>query len=268
MEIGQRLLCARQEAGLSQRQLCEGIITRNMLSQIENGAAKPSMGTLQQLSVKLGKPMSYFLEEQSASENQQRMETARAAYEAARYTQVLDCLEAYKAPDAVFDWERWYLDALTRMALSRQMLAQGKTAYALTLLEQAKESGKNTPYYTQATERQRLLLCYRIKPAAAVQWMGQMPREPEAVLLQAEAFLPDAPEKAKAALDLLPQESGQWHYLQGQACRQLELYAEAIVHYKEAEAFAGEKVWPSLEECYRELGDFQQAYKYACLQKK
>ena len=49
MELGQKLRLARQEAGLSQRQLCGEVITRNMLSQIENGSAKPSMETLRYL---------------------------------------------------------------------------------------------------------------------------------------------------------------------------------------------------------------------------
>ena len=43
MELGEKLRQARMEAGLSQRQLCGDVITRNMLSQIENGAARPSM---------------------------------------------------------------------------------------------------------------------------------------------------------------------------------------------------------------------------------
>ena len=39
--LGQRIRQARQEAGLSQRQLCGETITRNMLSQIESGKARP-----------------------------------------------------------------------------------------------------------------------------------------------------------------------------------------------------------------------------------
>ena len=57
MELGKRLKAARLEAGLSQRQLCGEVITRNMLSQIENGAARPSMDTLLYLADRLGKPM-------------------------------------------------------------------------------------------------------------------------------------------------------------------------------------------------------------------
>jgi len=63
MELGEKILQARKNAGLSQRQLCGEVITRNMLSQIEHGTAKPSMDTLKYLASQLGKPISYFLEE-------------------------------------------------------------------------------------------------------------------------------------------------------------------------------------------------------------
>ena len=46
MHLGEKIRQARLEAGLSQRQLCGETITRNMLSQIENGSANPSMATL------------------------------------------------------------------------------------------------------------------------------------------------------------------------------------------------------------------------------
>ena len=67
MELGEKLKQARLEAGLSQRQLCGEEITRNMLSLIENGAAKPSMKTLQYLAGRLGKSVSFFLEEETLS---------------------------------------------------------------------------------------------------------------------------------------------------------------------------------------------------------
>ena len=46
MELGEKIRQARLDAGMSQRQLCGDEITRNMLSLIENGSAKPSMKTL------------------------------------------------------------------------------------------------------------------------------------------------------------------------------------------------------------------------------
>ena len=82
MSLGEALRQARLEAGLSQRALCGDEITRNMLSRIENGVAQPSMRTLQYLAGRLGKPMSYFLDEQAVvSSNQQVMERARRLYD-------------------------------------------------------------------------------------------------------------------------------------------------------------------------------------------
>lgn len=67
MNMGEKIRHARLAAGLSQRQLCEGVVTRNMLSQIENGSAKPSLATLQAFAQRLGQSVQYFLEEGEAA---------------------------------------------------------------------------------------------------------------------------------------------------------------------------------------------------------
>ena len=84
MDMGEKIRKARLEAGLSQRQLCGEEITRNMLSLIENGGARPSMKTLGYLSRQLGKPLSYFLEENAPdpSELAESAENLRRAEEA------------------------------------------------------------------------------------------------------------------------------------------------------------------------------------------
>ncbi len=81
MELGEKIRRARLEAGLSQRQLCGEEITRNMLSLIENGAAKPSMKTLAYLAEQLDKPLSFFLDE-AAPENDRILESARRLQQA------------------------------------------------------------------------------------------------------------------------------------------------------------------------------------------
>ena len=80
MTMGQRILRARQEAGLSQRQLAGEVMTRNMLSALEHDGANPSVATLRYLSEKLGKPVSYFLGEAVLPARQ--VETLCAAREA------------------------------------------------------------------------------------------------------------------------------------------------------------------------------------------
>ncbi len=132
MDLGQRLKYVRLQAVLSQRQLCCDTVTRNMLSQIENGAARPSMDTLAVLAARLHKPVSYFLEEVSVSPNQSRMTAARAAFSAGDYSAALEALGDYESPDPVFDGEKYLLEALCCLCLgdaARAAAAAGHTPY-------------------------------------------------------------------------------------------------------------------------------------------
>lgn len=61
--IGERVKRLRTQLGLSQSQLAGKEITRAFVSQIENGRCEPSPATLRVLAERLGKPLSYFLEE-------------------------------------------------------------------------------------------------------------------------------------------------------------------------------------------------------------
>lgn len=61
MTVGEKLRAARNTAGMTQKQLSDGIVTRNMLSQIENGKASPSVATLRAFADRLNVPASYLL---------------------------------------------------------------------------------------------------------------------------------------------------------------------------------------------------------------
>lgn len=58
--MGQKIKQLRLEKKMTQAELAEDIVTRNMLSQIENGVAKPSVSTIQEIAKKLGVPTEYF----------------------------------------------------------------------------------------------------------------------------------------------------------------------------------------------------------------
>lgn len=155
MELGEKLRQTRLEAGLSQRQLCGEVITRNMLSQIESGKARPSMATLQYLAGQLGKTVSFFLEEEGAvSVNGEKMEQARRAYARKDY----GILETYHRPDALLDQEYAYLMALSTLALGKERLEDGNALEAVPLLEQLDRS---SIYYREDMERLRRQLLLR-----------------------------------------------------------------------------------------------------------
>lgn len=62
-DLGKKIKALRLDAGMSQAELAKGIITRNMLSRIENGQALPSIQTLCYLSERLGVQPGYLLDD-------------------------------------------------------------------------------------------------------------------------------------------------------------------------------------------------------------
>ena len=127
MELGEKLRLARLEAGLSQRALCGDEVTRNMLSRIENGAARPSMKTLGCLAARLGKPVSYFLEEDTVcSPNQEIMTAVRQLFDGKDYAGAMRALAQYRAPDEIYDRERQLLEILVRLHLAEEAIGDGR----------------------------------------------------------------------------------------------------------------------------------------------
>ena len=103
MGLGEKIKQARLEAGLSQRQLGGEEITRNMLSLIEHGAANPSMKTLRVLAQRLGKPISYFLEDgaddpAALTQSADTLRQAREALTAGKNLYAAQLLELVDAP--------------------------------------------------------------------------------------------------------------------------------------------------------------------------
>lgn len=264
MEFGKKLKQARQQAGLSQRQLCGDVITRNMLSQIENGSAKPSVGTLQYLAERLGKPVSYFLEEDAVtSPNQTVMERTRAAFAAEEWDSVEAGLKDYRAPDLVFDLEYQLLKRLLALEKARKALERNQVRLAAQILEELGTIHEG--YCFRELERRRLLLLARVKPKQLTKIVRMLPGFDEELLLRAEAALQlGDPQRCGHLLDAVEDRDSRWHILRGEAYMTDRQYRSAIDCFLKAE----EESAAYLERCYRELGNFERAYYYACKRRK
>ena len=265
MELGEKLRQARLEAGLSQKQLCGEEITRNMLSLIENGSAKPSMKTLQYLAARLGKSVSYFLEETAVlSPNQATMTAARQLFDSGNYPETEKILNSYRGPDPVYDREKDLLWVLTRLELARDALRQGRQLYARKLLQQ---TPVETFCLTRELNRQKLLLLGSI-PGQRV--ADRLPGIDEELLLRAsEACAAGDPQRSLHLLEAMENHNTvQWYLLRGKTSARLQQWREATAYLHQAEQDFPRECFPLLETCYRELGDFQKAYEYACKQRK
>lgn len=261
MALGEKLRQARQAAGMTQRQLCGDKITRNMLSQIEKGTATPSMGTLRYLAGRLGRPLSYFLEEEAeVSPNEQVMRQARNRFDLADYAGAAAALEGYREPDPLHDREKKLLWVLTCQELARQAIAQQKYPYARELLEKA---AIRTPYAWEELERRRLLLLGSIPGEKVCDRLPSLDRE---LLLRAqEALAAGTADRAEKLLEAAEnQETPRWNLLRGQVHLALGKYAAAVPCLERAEESFPDQAVPRLERCWRELGDYKRAYEYAC----
>ena len=264
MELGQRLKAARLELGLSQRQLCGDVITRNMLSQIENGAARPSMDTLRYLAGELGKPLSFFLEEDAVtSPNQAVMARARGESDSKK---VLEILKEYRSPDVVFDREKELLIRLATIDLAAESAEEGKNIYAASLLEDLGplEDG----YCAEDLERRRLLLLARVKPQALGDLCEKLPGLDEELILRAKSALSQKHyDRCGALLEAVENRDVNWHFLRGQVYLAKRDYRRALQCFRVAEATHQAEVYPMMEQCAKELQDYKLAYEYACKQK-
>lgn len=266
MTLGEKLKAVRLELGLSQRQLCGDMITRNMLSQIEHGTARPSMSTLKYLAAQLGKPVSYFLEEEGAvSRNQAVMAEARQAFDRGNHAIVLEVLRRYQEPDTIYQREKALLETLARLELGAGAAAQGRKTYAAQLLS-APVPGD--VYCAPELERRRLLLLGRLGQGLG-EICGQLPSLDEELLLRCRAALAAGEgQRALALLDACEErDSPMRQLLKGRSLLLLGRYEAAAACLRKAETTHPVETAPLLEVCYRELGDFKRAYEYACKQR-
>lgn len=264
MELGEKLRMARLEAGLSQRQLCGEIITRNMLSLIEHGSAKPSMDTLKFLAARLGKPVSYFLEEDAVvSPNRQTMDAARKRFDAGDYAGAAAVLENYRKGDDVYDREAALLRKCTYLELAEQAIREKRRPYGLELLERAKPAAV---YCNDALERRRLLLLGQISGEEVSARLPSL--DGELMLRAGEALRSGDSDRARRLLEAAEDQGGsQWNFLMGLILLEGKKYREAARCFRRAEGSYPRETAPLLEQCYRELGDYRQAYEYAVRQK-
>lgn len=268
MELGEKIRQARLEAGLSQRRLCGERITRNMLSQIENGSAKPSMDTLRYLAEKLGKSISFFLEEDVViSANQSLMAELRSLVPAGEYGAAWERVAAYREPDPVFDAEFGLLKNLTALGLAEEALRDQKPVYAERIL---REMGPICGgYCREELERRRLLLLAGAQPNLRREVCTQLRELDDELLLRAGAAL-DAGD-GKRCVRLLEAcgdwETPEWNLLRAEVYLAEKEYGAALACFRKAEVVFESVCMPKMELCCKELGDFQGAYLYACRQR-
>lgn len=282
MTLGQKLRQLRHSRGLSQAQAAEGCITRNMLSQIENDQAKPSMRTLEHLANTLGVSVGWLLSDEQTDAEVERLRKARALYQAGDDE---GCLALFQQSAAQQSDEVLLLCALAAARLAGQLFAQEQFSRAQELAQKALCWNEQGLYSLSQIHSQALAVLARcaLQAGAAEDAIGQyraqylawQPSVPYHLTmaryhLQQEHI--QAAEREIWAIIELPEENrAEYLILRGRIAARREEYENAAMYLHQAEAlalspFLQRELYMALEVCCRELGDYKQAYLYASKQ--
>ena len=168
MNLGQKIKRLRNKKMMTQSELAGDEITRNMLSQIENGSAQPSLSTVAYLAGKLGVPAGYLLsegDEEFLYNKSAAMRNIKRAYTDGNFGICREmCLSSFDEYDDELEL------ILTDCCLgeAEECIKSGKLYHACSLLDDALLHSRKTIYNT-ATQKNRIfamfLLLKEISPA-------------------------------------------------------------------------------------------------------
>ena len=150
MNLGQKIKNLRVEKMMTQKELAGGEITRNMLSQIENGLAQPSLATIVHLAHKLGVPAGYLLsegDEEFIYNKTGAMKNIKRAYADKNFELCRDmCLSSFDE----YDDELELILTDSCLGLGMECAVNGRLYKACRLLDEAWTHADKTMYSTTA----------------------------------------------------------------------------------------------------------------------
>ncbi len=123
--LGEKLREARKERKLTQAALAEGIVTRNMLSRIENGAASPSLSVICALADRLSVPVGYLIDDRddgTGFRNRRLLDMILEEFSAERYDTCLTYCEALEDYEEIVNGIR----AACRFRLAKEKMYDGR----------------------------------------------------------------------------------------------------------------------------------------------
>ncbi len=153
--MGRRLKEARLSKKLTQAEVVGDFITRNMLSQIESGAATPSMKTLAYLAEQLSMPLSQLLDTPTSSDAVDELNCAKRAFSAGDYSLAITIAGRLELP--FFDEANAILSR-AHFALAQRYLKEREYASAVAQARQAAEKAQLGIYASRTLRSEALLL--------------------------------------------------------------------------------------------------------------
>ncbi len=267
MTLGEKIKQERKRQGLTQADLAAGRITRNMISLIEKDSANPSVETLKYIAERLNIPLSYIISDDDDAFYYSKMtaiEGIKAAYTAKKYQVAVLRIEKL----GKIDDELAFILADSCFELGKKALFTGSLFSAKKHFLRALELCGQTCYNTDRTEALSKMYCTvasniatpllefntdefnsSLEKSYDIEFYNYLTLNYDynfsnpvfSKHLQAKKLIRE--KNLKEALTLLS-----------------EAYAAVREEYN---AFVIFGLYTDLEICYKQLCDFEKAYKYS-----
>ena len=268
MTLGEKIKTARKNAGITQSSLAGDKITRNMLSAIENNSASPSFDTLRYLAEQLNLPLSYLL----CDDNNLFLHKKNLVIDKIRL--FLKCKEYKSCINLIkelggYDDEIAFILTECYTKYGRALLMNGAHESAKECFANALLYSKNTIYDTRSYESiipMYIAICKNVN----------------APLLEFDCEAFDKSSKANADYEFFKYVSLDYKYeYESEAYRNhidakklikernyigaLAILCDIIENkkYGEYNSYMIYSIYVDMENCYRQLFDFENAYRYS-----
>ena len=268
MLLGEKIKLARQAKKITQTQLAGDKITRNMISRIESGTANPSLDTIRYLAAQLSLPVSYLLSEDDDFLFYEKKEKISVIYSAYRSKDYAYCIEKIDSLSELDD-ELAYLLANALLERGKQNLVRGALHSAAKDLARAEGCLKLTVFNTAH-------ISAVLKMYSSIASNIQAPllefNESEYVEGLYSTFDYDIYRYLMQDYEYEFKSESLRSYAQAKKLIRERRYSDAVPRLLQASekiassgynAFVLFGIYTDLEQCYKQLFDFENAYRYA-----
>lgn len=270
MTLGQKIRALRKEKGWTQTTLAGEEITRNMLSRIESDDALPSLPTLLYLAERLSVPAGYFLSDTTtlfAVKKEEAFPAIKSWYSRGNYAEVV---RLYRRDFTETDDEIAYVVAESAIQCAKESLHRGNLKAATEYIQLARELSAKTVYNNPRFSALITLLENTVEniqmPRFALTGSNYEALTNDAVWEDLYHYLSEKTANYTFRDPLLAE------HVEARASLTAGKYKDALpklLAIEDKKSTPGFSVlvlfrlYGDIESCYKELGDYEKAYRYA-----
>ena len=270
MTIGEKVRARRKALGLTQKEVAGSAVTRNMICNIEKGTVLPSVQTLRALAEALSVPVDYLVSEESDLTVflvREALPRLRHAYRSSRYS---DCVTiCRRLPESAIYDEVALILAAAQLGLAERALREGNLSLIPHMVSEVEYAAARTVLPTaHLLARAELCRAIAVNPRTP-KWEIGTDRycrlANEAVGLERFRYLSEGAEHPIYDENLR-------EHIEARELLAAGRYADALkvlvgIEERKSSGQIGSyllfRIYTDMETCYRELGDFESAYRYS-----